>query len=119
MLDFGLCTAFPYTLLSGGLLKVSAKVTSTQLRKVSGDLSQELNKTSLVAELVKILPATQETWVQVLGQGNPLEKKMATHSPILAWRTPWSEEPRSLQSMGVTRVRQDLASKPPQFISIN
>ena len=66
----------------------------------AGDLSQELNKTSLVAELVKILPATQETWVQVLGQGNPLEKKMATHSPILAWRTPWSEEPRSLQSMG-------------------
>ena len=89
-----------HILLSGGLQKVSAKVTSTQLRKVSGDLSQELNKTSLLAQLVKNLPATQETWVQFLGQENPLEKKMATHSLFLVWRIPWSEEARSLQSMG-------------------
>ena len=55
---------------------------------------------SLVDQLVKNLPATQETWVQFLGQENPLEKKMATHSLFLVWRIPWSEEARSLQSMG-------------------
>ena len=85
-----------HILLSGGLQKVSAKVTSTQLRKVSGDLSQELNKTSLLAQLVKNLPATQETGVQFLGQENPLEKKMATHSRYLAQKIPWTEEPGGL-----------------------
>ena len=48
---------------------------------------------------VKDLPAMQETWVQSLGQEDPLEKKMATHSSVLAWRIPWSEEPGRLQSM--------------------
>ena len=46
------------------------------------------------------LPALQETWVQFLGQEDPLEKGMATHSSILAWRILWTEEPGSLQSMG-------------------
>ena len=55
---------------------------------------------SLVAQLVKILPAVQETHVQPLGQGDHLEKEMATHSSILAWRIPWTEEPGGLQSMG-------------------
>ena len=54
---------------------------------------------SLVAQLVKNLPAVQETWVQFLGWEDPLEKGMATHSSVLAWRIPWAEEPSRLQSM--------------------
>ena len=50
--------------------------------------------------MVKNLPAMQETQVQSLGQEDPLEKGMATHSSILAWRIPWTEEPGGLQSMG-------------------
>ena len=53
---------------------------------------------SLVAQTVKNLPAMQETHVQSLGQEDPLEKGMATHSSILAWRIPWEEEPGKLQS---------------------
>ena len=59
---------------------------------------------SLVAQKLKPLPALQETWVQSLGQKDPLEKKMATHSSILAWRIPWTEEPGGLKSMGSQRV---------------
>ena len=55
---------------------------------------------SLVAQLVKNLPAMQETHVQFLGGEDPLEKEMATHSSILAWRFPWTEEPGGLQYMG-------------------
>ena len=58
----------------------------------------------LVVETVKNLPAMQKTWIQSLGQGDPLEKEMATHSSILAWRIPWTEEPGRLQSMGLQRV---------------
>ena len=58
---------------------------------------------SLVAQLVKNLPAVQESWVQSLGGENPLEKEMATHSSILAWRFPWREEPGGLQSIGSQR----------------
>ena len=53
-----------------------------------------------MARTVKNLPAMQETLVQSLGQEDPLEKGMATHSSILAWRIPWTEEPGGLQSMG-------------------
>ena len=53
-----------------------------------------------MAQSVKNLPATQETWVQLLGQEDPLEKGMAAHSSILAWEIPWTEEPGGLQSMG-------------------
>ena len=63
--------------------------------------------TSLVAQMVKNMPAVQETWVQSLGQKDSLEKEMATHSSILAWRIPWTEEPRGLQSMGFQRVGHD------------
>ena len=59
---------------------------------------------SRVAQTVKNLPAMQETWVQVLGREDPLEEEMATHSSILAWRIPWTEEPGGLQSMGSPRV---------------
>ena len=57
-----------------------------------------------VAQIVKNLPAMQETWVQSLGQEDPLEKEMAIHSSILAWRIPWTEESGGLQSMGLQRV---------------
>ena len=60
-----------------------------------------------MAQVVKNLPAMQETWVQSLGQEDPLEKGMATHSSILAWEIPWTEEPGGLQSMGLQRVRHD------------
>ena len=62
---------------------------------------------SLVAQLVKNLPAMQETWVPNLGQEDLLEEGMATHSSILAWRIPWTEEPDRLQSMGLQRVGHD------------
>ena len=62
---------------------------------------------SLVAQLVKNLPAVQETQVQSLGWEDPLEKEMATHSSILAWKISWTEEPDWLQSMGSQRVRHD------------
>ena len=55
---------------------------------------------SLVPEMVKNLPAVQETWVQSLGWDDSQGKEMATHSTILAWRTPWTEEPGGLQLMG-------------------
>ena len=62
---------------------------------------------SLVAHTVKNLPAMQETRVQLLGQEDPLEKGVATHSSILAWKIPWTEEPGGLQSIGSRRVRHD------------
>ena len=57
-------------------------------------------------QMVKNLPAMQETEVQSLGQEDPLEKGVATQSCILAWKTPWREEPGGLQSMGSQRVQQ-------------
>ena len=56
---------------------------------------------------VKHLPAMQESWVQALGQEDPLEEGMATHSSILAWRIPWTEELGRLQTMGSKRVGHD------------
>ena len=67
----------------------------------------------LVGQLEKNLPAVQETWVQSLGQEDPLEKGVTTHSSILAWKVLWTEEPGGLQSMGSQRVGHDLATKPP------
>ena len=61
----------------------------------------------MVAQMVKNLPAMQETWIQFLGLEGPLEKEMATHSRILAWKTPWAEEPGGIQSMGSQRVGHD------------
>ena len=62
---------------------------------------------SLVAQLVKNLPAMQESWVQFLGREDPLENEMPTHSSILTWRIPWTEEYGQPQSMGLHRVRYD------------
>ena len=64
---------------------------------------------SLVAQMVKNLPAMWETQVRSLGWEDPLEKEMVTHSSILAWRSPWTEEAGELQSMGC-RVRRDWAT---------
>ena len=64
-------------------------------------------RASLVAQIVKNLPAMQETWVQSLGWADPLEKGMATHSSILAWRISWTEKPGRLQSIGSQRVGHD------------
>ena len=60
-----------------------------------------------MAQRVKRLPAMQETWVRSLGQEDPLEKEMATHSSTLAWKIPWIEKPGRLQSKGSQRVRHD------------
>ena len=63
-----------------------------------------------MSQVVENLPAIQETqemWVRSLGQQNPLEEEMATHSSILAWKIPWTEEPDELQSMGLQRVGHD------------
>ena len=62
---------------------------------------------SLRAQSVKNLPAMQEIQVQFLGQEDPMEKELATHSSILAWRIPWTEEPSRLQSMGSQGVGHD------------
>ena len=60
-----------------------------------------------MAQVVKNLPATQETWGQSLGREDPLEEEVTIHSRILAWRVPWTEEPGGLQSMGSQRVRHN------------
>ena len=65
---------------------------------------------SLVAQLVKSLPTMQETQVQFLGQEDPLEKEMATHSSILAWEIPWTEEHGRLQTMGFTKSQIPLSN---------
>ena len=64
-------------------------------------------KTSLVAQSLKRQPPMWETWVRSLGLEDPLEKEMATHSSILAWRIPWTEEPGRLQSTDSQRVGHD------------
>ena len=77
-------------------------VVSAQINTVLG-----LNESSLVAQMVKNLSVMQETRVWSLGQEDPLEKEMPTHSSILAWRILWAEEAGGLQSMGLQRVRHD------------
>ena len=62
---------------------------------------------SLVAQTVKNLPTMQETQVPSLGREDPLQKGMATHSSVLAWRIPWAEEPGGLQSIGSQQVRHN------------
>ena len=65
----------------------------------------------LVDRVVKNLPTMQETWVQSLGQEDLLEKGMAAHSSVLAWRIPWTEEPGGLWSMESQRIRHYLMTK--------
>ena len=68
-------------------------------------MSPNITSGSLVAQMVKNPPAMQKAWVQTLDQEDTLEKGMATHSSTLAWRSPQTEEPGRLQSMGSQRVR--------------
>ena len=74
------------------------------------------HRASLVAQMVKNLPAMQETWIRSLGQEDPLEKEMATHYSILAWEIPWTEEPGGLQSTRSQRVSYNLATEQQQHI---
>ena len=76
-------------------------------RKLLKSFKQMVVVDSLVAQTVKCLPTMRETLVQSLGREDPLEKEMATHSSILAWRIPWTKEPGRLQSTGSQRVRHD------------
>ena len=75
-----------------------------------GQLNSNFNSPYHVTQMVKSLPAMQETGVQSLGWEDPLEKKMATHSSILAWEIPWTEEAGGLQSTGSQRVGHDWAT---------
>ena len=70
-----------------------------------------LYRTSLVAQTVKRLSTMRDTWVRSLGREDPLKKEMATHTSILAWEIPWTEEPGGLQSMGLQRVGYNLVTK--------
>ena len=82
----------------------------SSIRKVS--ISKHHVQAPLVAQSVKNPPARQETRVRSPGQEDPLQEGMATHSCILAWKTPWTERPGEPQSIGSQRVGHDLATKP-------
>ena len=71
------------------------------------DFRNKIGRKYMVSQMVKNLPAVPETWVWSLGREDPLEKRMATQSSILAWRIPWTEEPDRLQSTGLQRVEHD------------
>ena len=70
-------------------------------------MTGETRRASLEVQMVKNLSAKQDTWVQFLGQEDPLEKGRATHSSVLSWKIPWIEETGGLQSMESQRVGQD------------
>ena len=78
-----------------------------KISSIKGRNGMDLTEASLVAQTVKCLPTMRETQVRSLGQEDPLEKEMATHSSTLAWRIPWKEEPGRLQSIGSQRVGHD------------
>ena len=88
-----------------GMVEEEDKI-SLDVRKVSRLLIYD-TWTSLVVQMVMNLPAMQETQARSLGQEDPLEKRKAIHSSILAWRISWREEPERLQSMGSRRVRHN------------
>ena len=94
--------------LSQGHFQRHPQYASPQFSSLSYLLPASVNiGASLVAQMVKRLPTTRETWVRSLGREDPLEKEMATLSSILAWKIPWMEEPGGLQSMGSQRVGHD------------
>ena len=71
--------------------------------------SSVYSRASLVTQKVKRLPAMRETWVRFLGQEDPLEKEMETHSRILAWEIPWTEKAAELQSMELQKSQTELS----------
>ena len=81
------------------MFKMLARVCTSALSVLESMYKQP--KASLVVQMIKNMPEMQEIWVQSLGQEEPLERGMAAHSHILAWRIPWTEEPGGLQSMGL------------------
>ena len=91
-------------------IQLSAELTDWEVsegedrQRYSYKQSLDNDWSSLVAQTIKNLPTMRETRVQSLGGEDPLEKEMATHSSILAWKVPWTEEPGGLQSMGSQRV---------------
>ena len=84
------------------LIKINEKKMRARI-----DIILTVGGTSLMTQMVRHLPSMQETWVQSLGWEDLLEKEMATHCSILAWKIPWMEEPGTLQSMGLQRVGHD------------
>ena len=78
-----------------------------EARIYNGEKTASSISGSLVAQTVKHLPTMEETQVQSLGQEDLLEKEMATHSSVLTWKIPWTEDPGRLQSMGSQRVKHD------------
>ena len=86
---------------------ISLTTREMQIKTSIRNLLILVREASLVAQMVKNLPAIWETWVLSLGWEDPLEEGMATHSRILTCRIPWTEEPARLQSMGSQRVRHN------------
>ena len=84
------------------LIKINEKKMRARI-----DIILTVGGTSLMTQMVRHLPSMQETRVQSLGWEDLLEKEMATHCSILAWKIPWMEEPGTLQSMGLQRVGHD------------
>ena len=80
------------------------------LGEVPFGLESLVLRASLVAEMVKNLPTMQETWVQSLGREDTLDQGMSTHSSILAWRIPWTEEPGGLQSVRLHDMTEQLTA---------
>ena len=110
-------------IINGSLIqrfKVCCKVWSSQLLKphyILHSLNSQLikedsgpGKASLVAQIIKNLPAMWDTWVHSLSREEPLEKRMAAHSSFLAWRIPWTEEPGGLQSMVLQKSQTQLSN---------
>ena len=77
------------------------------MQAIQAMVASALKMASLVAQTVKNPPAVPVTWVRSLGWEDPVEKEMASHSSILAWKIPWTEEPGGLQSTGSQRVQHD------------
>ena len=86
--------------MEGGAWWATVHGVAKSRTRLSDFTSLSLSRTSLVAQTAKRLPTMQETQVRSLGQEDPLEKEMATHSSTLAWKIQWKEEPGRLQSMG-------------------
>ena len=96
-----------YTHLIAEFQRIARRDKKAFLRDQCQEIEENNRMGKMVAQRLKCLPARRETRVQSLGREDPLEKEMATHSTILAWRIPWTEEPGRLQSTGSQRVRHN------------
>ena len=98
-------------------LPLTAPFLSHMCIQLQSDLLSMLTRASLVAQVVKNLPAMQETWLWSLGREDPLEKGMAAYPSILAWRTPLTEKPGGLQPVGSQRARHGLSAEHFHFLA--